>query len=297
VNISELRKSKREVCMSLFSQLKHTSVYAGTKELKKDFLRKLALPRYLGDKHVCPVCDTHLRAFKPIWKSFMRQIDSAHPYQYKSLQTFNWQNYSCPACDASDRERLILLYLNQLSSSFDPHRRYRLVEFAPSPALRRKLKRNPIFEYRSADLYRKTVDDRIDITNMHPYRDESIDVFICSHILEHVIEDRKAIRELYRVLNKDGFGIVIVPLINGMDWTDEDESVNSRESRFLRYGDGDHVRQYGIRDFQDRLKSAGFEIELIGQEFFGAEAFRKAGIVQDSVLYVVRKSGQAGKLP
>ena len=91
------------------SRIKYTSVYANTKEIKKAILRKLALPKYLGDKYVCPVCDTHLRAFKPIWKSFMRQIDGAHPYPYKSLQTFNWQSYSCPACDASDRERLIVL--------------------------------------------------------------------------------------------------------------------------------------------------------------------------------------------
>ena len=162
------------------SRIKYTSVYANTKEIKKAILRKLALPKYLGDKYVCPVCDTHLRTFKPIWKSFMRQIDGAHPYPYKSLQTFNWQSYSCPACDASDRERLIVLYLNRIGASLDPQRRYRLVEFAPSWTLRRKLKHNPAFEYRSADLNRKTVDDQIDIRDMHPYRDESIDVFVCS---------------------------------------------------------------------------------------------------------------------
>lgn len=277
----------------MLSRIKYTSAYANTKEIKKAILRKLALPKYLGDKYVCPVCDTHLRTFKPIWKSFMRQIDSAHPYPYKSLQTFNWQSYSCPACDASDRERLIVLYLNRIVPSLDPQRRYRLVEFAPSWTLRRKLQQTAPFAYRSADLNRKTVDDQIDITDMRPYRDESVDVFICSHILEHVTEDRKAIGELHRVLARDGFGIVLVPLINGMDETDEDASADSREPRFLRYGDGDHVRQYGIRDFQDRLRAAGFQIELLGKEFFGVEAFLKAGIALDSVLYIVRKSPRA----
>ena len=274
----------------MLSRIKYTSAYANTKEIKKAVLRKLALPKYRGDKYVCPVCDTHLRTFKPIWKSFMRQIDGSHPYPYKSLQTFNWQSYSCPACDASDRERLIVLYLKRIGASFDPQRHYRVVEFAPSPALQRQLKHNPAFEYRSADLNRKNVDDQIDIRDMHPYRDESVDVFICSHVLEHVTEDRKAIGELYRVLAEDGFGVVIVPLINGMDETDEDKSTGSRESRFLRYGDGDHVRQYGIRDFQGRLKTAGFRVELLGKEFFGVETFLKAGIALDSVLYIVKKS-------
>jgi predicted SAM-dependent methyltransferase len=278
-----------EARMSL-AQLKYSSLYVAVKESKKAVLRKLALPKYLGRKYVCPVCDTHLRAFKPIWKSFMRLMTGANVYPYKSLQTFNWPAYSCPCCDASDRERLYALYLNQITRSLDQQRRYRVVEFAPSPALGRKLKSIPSFDYRGADLYRKNVDDQIDITNMQPYGDASIDIFICSHILEHITDDRKALRELYRVLNPGGFGIVMVPLINGMDSTDEDESANSRELRVLRYGDGDHVRQYGIRDFLDRLQSAGFQVDLLGRDYFTADAFLKAGVAGDSVLYVVKKA-------
>jgi len=273
--------------------LKHNTIYVALKEYKKAFRRKLALPKYLGNNHVCPICQTHLHAFKPIWKSFMRLMADAPSYPFKSLQTFNWQNYSCPACDSSDRERLIVLYLDRISPPLDPQRRYRLVEFAPSAALPRRLKRDPIFEYRSADLYRKSVDDRVDLTDMQPYRDNSIDVFICSHVLEHIPKDRKAISELHRVLNPEGFGILLVPLINGMDSTEEDKSATSREARLARYGDGDHVRQYGIRDFHRRLEAAGFQVELLGKDFFTAEAFQKAGIADDSILYIVRKSAPA----
>lgn len=274
------------------AQLKHNAVYVALKEYKKALRRKLALPRYLGNNFVCPVCQTHLHAFKPIWKSFQRLMTDVPTYPYKSLQTFNWQHYSCPSCDSSDRERLIVLYLNRISPPLDPQRRYRLVEFAPSTAMLRRLKRDPIFEYRSADLHRKSVDDRIDLTDMRPYRDNSIDVFICSHVLEHIPEDRKAISELYRVLSPEGFGILLVPLVNGLDTTDEDKSATTREARLTRYGDGDHVRQYGIQDFRDRLEAAGFQVEQLGRDFFTAEAFQKAGIADDSVLYVVRKSGR-----
>jgi SAM-dependent methyltransferase len=275
----------------MLSQIKHNALYVSLKEGRKALKRRWALPKFRGDEYTCPVCGTQLRAFKPIWRSFMRAIDAGHPYPFKSLQTFNWQSYSCPACDASDRERLFMLYLDRIAPSLDPGRRHRLVEFAPSPTLRRKLTRHPRLEYRSADLYRRSVDDRIDIADM-AYQDESVDIFICSHILEHVPQDRNAMRELHRVLKPGGFGIVMVPLINGVDSTDEDLSLTSREERNVRYGDGDHVRQYGIRDFRDRLEAASFQVELLGRDFFGAEAFRKAGIADDSVLYVVRKAGR-----
>jgi SAM-dependent methyltransferase len=272
----------------MLADIKRTALYSNLKEAKKALKRRLALHKFRGDEHRCPVCGTHLRAFKPLFRRFLAAIEAGHPYPFKQLQTFNWRSYSCPSCDASDRERLFMLYLDRIAPSLDPKRRYRLVEFAPSMMLRKKLSRHPAFEYRSADLFRRNVDDNIDITDM-AYPDGHVDVFLCSHILEHVPDDRKAMQELHRVLSRDGFGIVMVPLINGHDRTDEDPAL-SRDERHLRYGDHDHVRQYGIRDFQSRLEAAGFQIDLLDKEYFTPEAFRKAGIADDSVLYVVRKS-------
>jgi len=275
----------------VLGQIKHSVIYVTIKEFRKTLLRKIALPKYLGGNHCCPVCGTRVKFFKPIWKSYMRLMNES-PYPFASVETFNWQAYSCPACDASDRERLYALYFDGISQSLNPQRRYLLVEFAPSPALRRKLKQNKIFEYRSADLFRKTVDDQIDITDMCIYRDESIDIFICSHILEHVRDDRKAMQELYRVLKADGFGIVMVPLIKGVDRTDENPAINTRELRVRHYGDGDHVRQYGIQDFRDRLTETGFRVASLDKEFFGSKTFQKAGVAEDSRLWVVSKPPQ-----
>jgi hypothetical protein len=72
--------------------------------------------------------------------------------------------------------------------------------------------------------------------------------------------------------------------------THEDTSIVTVEGRWKYFGDGDHVRQYGKRDFLGRLAAAGFRIEQVAMEFFGADVFRRAGIAADSVLYVVRKS-------
>jgi len=276
----------------MLSRLKHSVAYVTLKEAKKAALRKIKLRRYLGDQHCCPVCDTHLRSFKPIWKSFLRKAEEYDfAYPISSIETFNLEAYSCPACDASDRERLYMLHLNSVLPTLDRAVRHRIVEFAPSLALSRKLRRHPLLDYRNADLFRRTVDDRIDITDMRPYADNSLDMFVCSHILEHVPDDRKAMRELFRVLKPGGFGIVMVPLVHGVDETHEDPAINTEALRWKYYLSGDHVRQYGKRDFPARLRAAGFQVDQLGIDWFGAEAFQRAGIAADSILYVVRKSG------
>ena len=171
--------------------------------------------------------------------------------------------------------------------------RRRLTDFAPSDPLSRKISRNPSIEYRTADLYRNDVQDRIDLTDIG-YPDESIDIFICSHMFEHIPDDRKAMRELCRILKPGGFGLVLVPLAVGVDETHEDPAIDSDEVRWKYFGMGDHVRQYGKRDFVERLAAAGFVVDQLGVEYFGRETFRRAGIADNSVLYVVRKDGAAG---
>jgi len=108
-------------------------------------------------------------------------------------------------------------------------------------------------------------------------------------VLEHVPDDRRAMAELFRVLKPGGFGIVMVPLVRGVDDTQESPDVNTDALRWKYYGSGDHLRQYGRRDFVQRLTAAGFKVDQLGMDYFGVEAFRRAGIAADSVLYVVRK--------
>lgn len=278
----------------MLAAIKHQAWYVALKEGRKAIRRRLNLHRYRGDAYVCPVCGTGLNSFKPIWKSWWRAM-AEHNYIYPvtAIETFNAYAYSCPACDASDRERLYSLYLDRVAAASGPKRR-RLVEFAPSPALSRRLRRLPSIEVRSADLYRRSVDDRIDITAMR-YGDASIDMILCSHILEHIPDDRQAMREMFRVLVPGGFAIVMVPLIVGLDETLEDPAVNTRDQRWAQYGDGDHVRQYGKRDFLERLGAAGFRVERLGIGQFGADTFRRAGIAENSELIVAHKPAEGGE--
>jgi SAM-dependent methyltransferase len=284
-------RSAKNQFIEVGMRFKDNAVYVSFKEAKKALIRRIRLPQHLGDEHCCPVCGTHVKAFKPIWKSYIRKVNETnYVYPLSSVETFNAQAYSCPACDASDRERLYALYFDEVNAALDQSRPHRLVEFAPSPALRRRLRGYAHIAYRSADLFRQAVDDRIDITDMAAYPTGSVDIFLCSHVLEHVPDDRKAMGELFRTLKPGGFAIVMVPLIHGLDETHEDPAINTNELRWKYYGQDDHVRQYGKADFVKRLTAAGFQVDQIGVDHFGADVFERAGIAPDSVLYVARKS-------
>jgi SAM-dependent methyltransferase len=270
-----------------YIKYRNSLLYDTIRRRGKVIKRAVKLTRYLGTEYQCPVCGVGLRAFRPMWKSYWRGVEKFAPiHPATAIETLNLAAFTCPRCDAYDRGRLTMLYLEQVFRTFDRDRIYRLVEFAPDDALHKKLKRYPFIAYRSADLTRKDVDEFVDLTAMDGYADDSVDILLCSHVLEHIPDDRKAMREICRVLKPDGFAIILVPLVIGVDETHEDPSMNTDALRWKYFGMADHVRQYGKRDFIDRLELAGLKVDQFGIEHFGAETFRRAGIAANSVLYV-----------
>jgi predicted SAM-dependent methyltransferase len=164
-----------------------------------------------------------------------------------------------------------------------------LLDIAPAASLRVFLSRNTRIRYRCADLYMTRVDDIIDVTDMRLYDNSSFDAFICSHVLEHVPDDRQALSELWRVLKPGGWGILMVPINLAITSIDEDPSVTDIGERWRRFGQHDHVRLYSKQGFIDRVMNAGFLVRQLGVDFFGHEVFQRHGITTTSVLYVVGK--------
>ncbi|MBK6634354.1 MAG: class I SAM-dependent methyltransferase [Chitinophagaceae bacterium] len=80
------------------------------------------------------------------------------------------------------------------------------------------------------------VDDKLDLQDLHLYKDHSFDVFVCSHILEHVDDDIKAMKELYRILKPGGWGIAMVPIIESVTETHEDPSIKEENLRLKYFG-------------------------------------------------------------
>jgi SAM-dependent methyltransferase len=135
----------------------------------------------------------------------------------------------------------------------------RLLHFAPEPALENILKKQNNINYLTADLYQEEVMEKIDITSI-PYPDQSFNAILCNHVLEHIPDDNKAMRELYRVLSAGGWAVLQVPVSKVLETTEEDPAVISEAERERKFGHRDHVRIYG-RDYPDRLRQAGFKVE------------------------------------
>lgn len=245
------------------------------------------LAQLFGKGMTCPVCLQAVDRFSPLPAS-IEETARQHGYEHFGRgETFNPRHYSCPHCGASDRERLYALHLHQLADKLDGPARPRLLHFAPEHALSAFLRRQDKFDYRTADLERQDVDDRVDITAMSQYHDASFDAFICSHVLEHVRDDRAALRELHRILKPGGWGILMVPLMTHFEDTLEVDSATTEAERWHHYGQGDHVRLYAKTDFLHRLHANGFSVAQHDRHYFGDVAFRRHGISNSSVLYVV----------
>ena len=249
--------------------------------------------RLINARHYCPVCDSRVISFLPL-PDFFRENQEKYgfPFADSDAETCNTTAYLCPSCEASDRDRLYALYLGDYLKSLN---RAELVDFGPSPPLsafiRRLIKTAGLnIHYRTADLLTDTADDRVDITDLRSYENDRFDSFICSHVLEHVPDDRKAMRELYRILKPGGKAILMVPIILSLDRIEEDPSVTDESERWRRFGQGDHIRLYSKSGFLERVREAGFRIHELNKEFFGEELFDRAGISPQSVLYVVEKA-------
>jgi SAM-dependent methyltransferase len=197
---------------------------------------------YRGSRVECPCCGGTFRKFIPT----VPPVGRIRP------------NARCPACGARDRNRHLWLYLANKTSLLSD--RLRVLHFAPERILERKLKEQPNLDYVTTDLDRPRAMVKADITDL-PFPDASFDLILCSHVLEHVVEDRRAMRELYRVLRAEGWAIVLVPIDFGRAETLEDPTVVAPAERERLFGQADHVRIYG-RDFKQRLEEAGFSVRV-----------------------------------
>lgn len=244
------------------------------------------------DRHYyCPVCKARLSHFNPAPVWYLKKLDKyGYVHSLFASETFNLFDYECPSCSAPDRDRLYALYLGQKLATMDGTKKYEFRDFGPHAALSEAIRSYPFLNYRSADLFKDGVDDKVNITNMPIYEDDSIDIFICSHVLEHVEDDRKAIAELYRILKPGGWGIVMVPIVLTLSEILEDPSIKTESERCKYFGQASHVRMYSKQGFVQRLERSGFKVNQFGVSYFGAEIFEKCGIHPRSVLYVVEKT-------
>jgi Methyltransferase domain len=222
---------------------------------------------FRGSRRFCTVCKSHVRAF--------------HSYGHVKRK-----DAKCPVCSAVERHRFTWSFFERRTDLFDGKRK-RMLHVAPEPAFEKRLRSLDYIEYVSGDRQDSGADLAMDITNIQ-FPDDSFDVIHCSHVLEHIQEDLKAMRELARVLAPGGWATVLVPVI--AEQTFDDPSVTDPETRARLFGQWDHVRAYGA-DFKDRLASQGFTVQVVSaDELVEAPDEREQVQFKDEELFFCRKA-------
>lgn len=177
------------------------------------------------------------------------------PYGYGKIR----YNVLSPSTLSLERHRLMWVFLKNNTDFFSSPKK--VLHIAPEQCFIKIFKNQTNLEYITADLYSPLADVKADILDL-PFENESFDVVFCNHVLEHIVDDYKAMTELYRVMKKGGYGVFQVPQDLSLEKTYEDFSITNSKDRSKHFGQYDHVRIYG-QDYFNRLEKVGFKVEPI----------------------------------
>jgi SAM-dependent methyltransferase len=204
------------------------------------------VPRGLAtdDPAECPICGTIVDAFLP----------GGHPSRLRP-------DAMCPKCQSLERHRafwLCLLARTKLLSAPLLPEPLRVLHIGPENSIRKRIQTLPNVDYLSGDLVPGKAMVVIDLTDIDR-PDESFDIIIASHVIEHIPDDVAAMREMRRVLKRCGQGFFAVPQDRAASY--EDDSIIEPADRLKHFGQEDHVRVYGQDGlFERRLSEAGFDV-------------------------------------
>ncbi|OUS03427.1 SAM-dependent methyltransferase [Flavobacteriales bacterium 33_180_T64] len=236
---------------------------------------------------------------RPILAFFLRGNTFTDPIDGKSFKSFlpygygnQRSNVLSPSTLSLERHRLLWLYLksetNFFSKDTESSSALRVLHFAPEQCFLKRFKKLKHLHYTTTDLESPIADVKADICNL-PFEDNSYDVILCNHVLEHIPDDTKAMQELHRVLKPNGMAILQIPQDLSREHTFEDDSITDKKERAKIFGQYDHVRVYG-RDYFDKLRSIGFKVEEIDYTSKFSEAqIEKYCLAKGEIIPVVYK--------
>ncbi|HHH11958.1 MAG TPA: SAM-dependent methyltransferase [Sorangium sp.] len=232
-----------------------------------NWIRRQAIFRRIsrrGRTRYCPICKSSVDAFDPAGEA--RRPDAM-----------------CPICGSLERHRLAWAFVVERTQLLDGQPR-ELLHFAPEPCLERAFGGITNLSRVSTDRFDERADVMADIVAL-PFDAGRFHVVYCSHVLEHIDDDRAAMRELRRVVHPQGTVFVQVPIT--VATTYEDASLVTPEARIEAFGQVDHVRRYGP-DVIDRLRECGFSVERHDATALSGDTAKLA--VKDELLFECRPS-------
>jgi hypothetical protein len=223
---------------------------------------------YAGHGVQCPICRHTYRKFLP--------------YGYVHSR----ENALCPHCLSLERHRLLWLYLKNETDFFN--KPARLLHIAPERCFIKHFKKLLGNDYLTADLESPWAKIKMDVQQI-PFDENEFDIIFCNHLLEHVTDDRLAMRELFRVLRPGGWGVMLSPVTAGKKHTYEDPAVTTPRARLQAFGQSDHLREYG-EDYTARLAEAGFRVQAVDYAKTLPEHAARTFGLRSEMIYTVRKN-------
>ncbi len=211
-------------------------------------------------------------------KSFRKFLS----YGYNKLR----KNALSPSTLSLERHRLLWLYLKNETVLFE--KKIKLLHFAPEQAFYKRFKKLRNIQYDTIDINSPLAKIKADICDL-PIKENTYDFILCNHVLEHVLDDNKAMSELYRVLKKGGTGIFQVPIDMKREKTFQDDSITDKLERNKIFGQYDHVRVYG-KDYFKKLEDTGFKVQQIDySKKFSDKEILKFSIIRGEIIPVCTK--------
>jgi SAM-dependent methyltransferase len=224
---------------------------------------------YAGNKVECPICKKHYKKFLPYGRINPRA------------------NALCPNCLSLERHRLIWVYLQEKTNFFSE--KLNVLHIAPEPCFMKRFEKQHGDNYITADIESPLAKVKMDIHQI-PFPENRFDVVLCNHVLEHVADDIKAMREIHRVLKPRGYAILQVPFFAPVpEVTFEDNTITDPRAREKAFGQDDHVRMFG-KDYAKRIDRSGLKAEAskFASELSEEKVLRN-GLVRNEILYLGRK--------
>jgi len=203
---------------------------------------------------------------RPVLAFLLKGKKFTDPIDGKSFRTFlpygygtQRNNVLSPSTLSLERHRLLWLYLQNETDFFSAEKK--VLHFAPEQAFYKRFRNLKNLDYTTTDLISPLADVKADICKL-PFENNSYDIILCNHVLEHIPDDTKAMQELYRVLKPNGMAILQIPQDLNRSVSFEDDTITDKKERAKIFGQYDHVRIYGLDYFQ-KLRTIGFEVNEV----------------------------------
>ncbi|MBS1567721.1 MAG: class I SAM-dependent methyltransferase, partial [Bacteroidetes bacterium] len=215
-----------------------------------------------GSGYTCNFCHSSYTSFAPWYP----EPENRAANERNAVVAGYGENIICPSCLSTARERLVKAML-ETSFTIDGQDILHLSPEKPLYDFISPRARVTTADYTPGFYKNISTDIRFADATGLPFADASFDLVIANHIMEHIPDDRKAMREILRVLKPGGAAIMQVPFSIAIRATLEEPGINDPARQSALFGQKDHVRIYKLSDYLQRLREAGFEVDYLPYEY------------------------------